>query len=252
MPGKSRKTVIVPHGTDLPPPRPGVRHVKVPLLGIVIADDELRDRIEHRFHWPMILLALAILPLFAIEFVQKPTGWLRWGVDLGFAVIWLAFLVEFVIKVAIAESRFEYCKRNWIDIVIILLPVLRVFRIARLARTSRVFRLRGVGMKFARYALTIILGLSATERFLERVGVKLGRQRKDPLKMTRYQLIDELKKLRKTVDAWEQWYEAQEEYAAKHGGPDFHAPKPEMPEEADEEPEREASAIGDSGAATEA
>ena len=36
------RPAIVPQGTRLPPPRPGVRHVTVVVLGIVIADDEPR------------------------------------------------------------------------------------------------------------------------------------------------------------------------------------------------------------------
>ncbi len=225
----------------MPPPPPGIRYVSVPLLGIVVADDELRDRVEHYFHWPMIVLALAMLPLFALEFVQDTAGWLDWAVSVGFTVIWFAFLIEFIIKVAIAESRFEYCKRNWIDIVIILLPVLRVFRVARLARTTRVFRLRGVGMKLLRYALTIILGLSATERFLERVGLKLGKTREDPLRMTRYKLIDEVKQLRKRVDDWEVWHEAHVEFNREHGVTGFGEPIPDGAVDSDieSEPEQE-------------
>ncbi len=33
------KPAIVPHGTVLPPPGPGVGHVPVALVGIVISDD---------------------------------------------------------------------------------------------------------------------------------------------------------------------------------------------------------------------
>jgi len=236
-----RKPFLVPRGTTLPPPLPGVRHVRVPLWGIVIADDRLRQRVDDRFHWPMIVLALAILPLFLIEFIDKPTGWFQLAVDVGFAIIWLAFVMEFAIKIAIAESRFEYCRRNWIDIVVILLPFLRVFRVARLARTSRVFRLRGVGMKFGRHVLTVVLGLQATERMLQRFGVQMGDRRKDPRRMTRYELMDEVKKLRRQVRSWEAWHEAQKQFLAEHGG----EPLPEGPalddgpETAEDEPPEE-------------
>jgi hypothetical protein len=224
MPQVERKTVFVDRDATLPPPRPGVRYVRVPPRRIVIADDELRRRIDDVFHWPMIILALAILPLFLIEFIEQPTGWLQWAVDIGFAVIWLAFLVEFIIKVSIAESRFQYCRRNWIDIVIILLPALRIFRIARLARTSRLFRLRGVGLKFGRHVLTVLLGMETTERMLDRFGVHLRHERKDPRQMTRYELIDEVKKRRSEADAWEAWYAAIDEHLAVVGAEPLPAP----------------------------
>ena len=113
--------------------------------------------------------------------------------------------------------------------------------LARLARTTRVFRLRGVGMKLARHALTIVLGFSATERLLERVGLKLGAQRRDPMRMTRYQLIDELKRLRKRVDAWEGWYDAQKEYLDARDG----RPLPDGPgaAEAEASPRADAASV---------
>ena len=91
---------IVEHGTELPPPPPGIRYVGVPILGIVIADDDLRQRINRRFHWPMITLALAVLPIIAIEiFLDPPYGtFLWWTKIVGLTVIWFAFTIEFMIK----------------------------------------------------------------------------------------------------------------------------------------------------------
>jgi len=207
---------IVEHGTELPPPPPGIRYVGVPILGIVIADDDLRQRINRRFHWPMITLALAVLPIIAIEiFLDPPYGtFLWWTKIVGLTVIWFAFTIEFMIKILIAECRIEYCKRNWLDIIIIILPVLRPLRVASVARTTRVFTLRGVGMKLLRYVFTIVVGLEATDRFLERIGIKRKKNRRDPINMTRYQLTDEVKKLRKLTDSWEEWYEAQQQFLA--------------------------------------
>jgi hypothetical protein len=234
-----KKRIVVPHGTVLPPPAPGVRYVSVPLVGIVVSDDELRDRVEHRFHWPMIVLALAILPLLAIEVWRQPTGPLKLAIEVGFGVIWLAFVVEFVWKIAIAESRIEYVRRNWFDLVIILLPLLRPLRAFRatqgIARSTRVFRLRGVGMKCARYVFTILIGLKATERLLQRIGLKSSDERKEPERMTRYELMTEVKRLRRRNDAWEQWHEAHEGYVERHGGACYLEPRPQDSEPAGDE-----------------
>ncbi len=201
--------VRVPRGTVLPPPVPGERRVNVRIFGIVVADDLVRDRVDRVFHWPMIVLALAMLPLLLVEFIRKPEGWYQWSLDIGFAIIWLAFVIEFVIKISIAESRIEYARRNWLDLVIILVPVLRPFRAASsVSRTTRVFKLRGIGMKFLKYFFTFIIGFEATDRMLERVGIKLKKELKDPKEMTRYQLMDEVRTRRKSDTAWCEWYEA--------------------------------------------
>jgi len=244
----SRRPLLVSRGRRLPPPRPGVRHVRLPLLGILIADDPLRRRVDGFFHVPMIILALLILPLLVVDYLflydhpEREYSLLWWICCIASSIIWLAFLVEFVLKVTIAESRFEYARRNWIDIVIIMLPFLRPFRAARLARTSRLFRLRGVGMKFARHGLTVLLGLQVTERMLGRFGVKLGPSGKDPRDMTRYQLMDEVKTMRKAVDAWESWYAAHQQYLAETGGEPMPPPPVESAREQSAEGEEQTTA----------
>jgi hypothetical protein len=239
MDEKRAKRVVVPHETVLPPPAPGVRHVRVPLMGIVISDDDLRQRVDHLTHWPMIVLALAILPLLAIEVYRQPTGVLKLAIEIGFGVIWLAFVVEFVWKITIAESRVEYVRRNWFDVVIILLPLLRPLRAFRatqgIARSTRVFRLRGVGMKFARYVFTILIGLKATDRLLQRVGLKSSDERKDAEKMTRHELMREVRRLRRRNDAWERWHAAHERYVEQHGGACYLEPRPLEAGPADDE-----------------
>jgi hypothetical protein len=202
----------------LPPPIPGVRHVRVPRLCIVIADDELRARVDRIFHWPMIVLAFLVLPLLAVElfyldrFPEAERNWVGLLCWIGFTLIWLAFFIEFVIKIAIAECRVEYCRRNWLDLIILVVPALRPLRLTSLVRTSRIFKLRGVGMKAFRYGLALIVGLEAAEPWLQKIGIRKSKQRKDPDRMTRYELMDEVKRLRRVNDQWKAWHEAEQEY----------------------------------------
>ena len=236
--------VIRDRTKKLPPPPPGVRYVPVPLLGLVIADDDTRHRIDRFFHWPMIVVAIVFLPLLLVEFLylnqlrtvdEKTTTEMiiYWGAIVGLAGVWLAFLIEFIVKIAIAESRFEYVRRNWLDVIIILVPVLRPLRIASLAKTSRVFTLRGVGMKMLRYCITIVVGLEATNRMLERVGVRRKDGRTDPRDMTRHQLMHEVLQLRRQLDRWEQWHTATKTFHDAHPSADL--PPPPEPDDVDDE-----------------
>lgn len=235
------RPVVVPLDTDLPPPPPGTRHVRVRGWGIIIADDDLRERVDRRFHWPMILLALAVLPLLAIELLKRPTGRLAFWVDVGFAVIWVAFLVEFVLKIAIAESRWEYVKRNWIDLVIILVPLLRPLRLTSLSRTIRLFKLRGVGLKLLRSAVMLFVSFEVADRLLRRLGIERAEKpkRPPPNKMTRHMLMDEVDALRDRVDQWEAWYGEHTDYLEARGILSYevpHEPEPEPDTEPPSEP----------------
>lgn len=231
----------------LPPPRPGVRHVYVPFYGIVVSDDRVRGRVDKVFHWPMIVLALLVLPLLAYELLEQPQrGSLQWWFSaIGMTIIWFAFVVEFVVKIALAESRVEYVRRNWLDLVIIIVPVLRPLRATAVVRTSRVLKVRGVGLKLLRSLITLLIGLEATDRLKRRLGIDLRAGRRDPTRMTRHQLISEVKRLRRLADAWEAWHESHIDHLDEHG----HDPAerkaeevvPEMPKLEAEQPEAEAT-----------
>jgi voltage-gated potassium channel len=187
----------------------------------------------------MIALALLTLPLLIVDYLyiqealanpeQSPTRGVIWWLTItGLTLIWLAFLVEFAVKIAIAECRIEYVKRNWLDLVIIIIPVLRPLRAAAVARTTRVFTLRGVGFKFCRYVVTLVVGLEATERYLHRLGLKsrLSASERELDRMTRNELMTELKKLRKRNMLWERWHEAEQAYLHQQGHRAFGKPIP--------------------------
>ncbi|MCZ6834890.1 MAG: hypothetical protein O7G85_03880 [Planctomycetota bacterium] len=239
MSDTTKKPVMVRKGHALPPPRPGVRHVHLFVIPvIVISDDILRKHVDRRFHWPMIVLALLMLPLLVVELlVPDKSLWLWWVCWSAMTLIWFAFLIEFVVKITIAECRLEYAKRNWLDIFIILLPALRPLRIASITRTSRLFTLRGVGLKFARYIFTVILGMEATDRLLHRIGLKKNREQKHPDKMTRHQISRELLQLRSLANDWEDWYAMHQAYLEARGVELYEVDRPLI--DALEESERE-------------
>jgi hypothetical protein len=179
--------------------RHGVRTLHLPLFGRIVADDELRQRVERRFQWPMVTLSFVFVGLLGIELLVDPQGWHAWAVDAGFGIVWLAFVVELVVKTTLAESRFEYLRTNWLDLLIIALPMLRSVRAARaLVTMSRSLRLRGAATKLVRVLLPSVIGLKATESLLRRIKV-VRSDEKNPADMTRRELEAEVRRLRKLV-----------------------------------------------------
>jgi voltage-gated potassium channel len=138
-------------GGLLPPLRLGCRsqvrpnHLWLPGLGWREINPRLRQTLERFFSVPMIVFALLVLPLLALEYWEgekiRTEPVLALWLDLGTSAIWLAFAVELILMVAVAERAWRYCLRHWIDLVIVLLPAVELLPLLRLARLGRVLRL---------------------------------------------------------------------------------------------------------------
>lgn len=107
------------------------------------------DKVRRRFEVPILIAALLVVPVIFVE--ERATStvalglaqWVNW-------LIWGAFTAEFVTIVALAERKWSYTRRSWLDLVIILvsfplLPELfasvRLLRLTRLTRVLRIVRL---------------------------------------------------------------------------------------------------------------
>lgn len=168
----------------------------LPGLGWRYVNRRLRKRLERKFSFPMILIALLIMPVLIVEFFLKTQvsqyAWLRLALHVGTGVIWFAFAGEFIVMVSVAEKKLPYCKKNWIDLAIILLPLfsflrsLRVFRamgiaqalrLPQITKLARVYRLRGTTVKVLRALILLdvfyrLIGWDAEKR-IERLEKKL-------------------------------------------------------------------------------
>jgi voltage-gated potassium channel len=179
-----------------PPLRMGGRdHVTgeaiwLPSIGWATVGTDLQLRIERAFSGPMILIALAVLPLLGFEWYLQSRavapGW-KWGVFLRLSeyLIWLAFTIEFIIMLSVSTKKLGYCRQHWIDIVIIILPLIaflrvlrlgRVLRLHHVAKAGRAYRLRGLGIRMFRGVL--LLDLSRL-LFKGDLTVRLGKMREE-------------------------------------------------------------------------
>ena len=148
----------------------------LPRLGWTVVDHELGERMDRTLNIPMILIALAVIPLLALDYYQpehhpivqqlqnsvgKPApaaaplnapalandlpaafAWarlpaVRFATRIGEALIWTAFALEFTVMISIVERKFRYCRQHWIDLLVIVLPLLAFLRSLQLARLAR-------------------------------------------------------------------------------------------------------------------
>ena len=146
------------------------RRVWFPWGGWTPINRELRRRLRRRFTGPIILAALLVLPILAIEYFAARQA--QQNVVLGnllscaAGLIWLAFCVEFIVMVTVADDKLRYCREHWIDLAIILLPMaafaplLRLgwwFRLHQLSRAARLYQLRSALLRVFRTVLLVDL-----------------------------------------------------------------------------------------------
>lgn len=149
----------------------------LPFLGRRPKDLALFEELERRAAVPMLFIALMILPLLAAEFLLKDKvagiPWLGTVLDASAAFIWFAFASEFIVMVSVAEEKLTYCRKHWINLLIILMPllaflrgfqVIRAFRAARSAHLLRMYRMRGLLLRLQQ----ALIALSAIERLMYR------------------------------------------------------------------------------------
>lgn len=200
-----------------PPLRVGARSVAgdwaiwLPWLGWQPVDRELRRRLERFFSVPMILIALLVLPLLAIQYylLQGEDG-AQWGLTLfliiGNTVVWFAFAAEFTLMMSVAKNRLQYCFQHWIDLAIIVLPLLQMvpyLPLLRLIRLSQLYRLQGLTFKLWRAVLLLEVIQRMTGQSLEKRLKRLN----DLMAAKEEELEDlrrEIEELRKRIAAQKQ------------------------------------------------
>jgi voltage-gated potassium channel len=90
-------------------------------------------RWERATDWPLMIAAVVFLVAYAVPVLgpDLPSwlldlcqwlGWITWGI----------FVVDIVVRLALADGRLRYLVRHWYDVLVIALPLLRPLRLLRL------------------------------------------------------------------------------------------------------------------------
>ena len=86
-------------------------------------------RWERATEWPLMIAAIVFLATYAVPILDPdlPTplvdlcGWLSW-------ITWAIFVIDFVVRLALADERVRYLIRHWYDVLVLALPLLRPLR----------------------------------------------------------------------------------------------------------------------------
>lgn len=105
---------------------------------------EQRTVLYHRYskasELPLLILALLMIPLLLAPIVFNMSEVDAGHLDPYDWFIYACFAIDYVIKLYLAPSRLDHVRRNWLDLIILALPLLRPLRIIQGARAFRLIR----------------------------------------------------------------------------------------------------------------
>jgi voltage-gated potassium channel len=150
--------------------------------------DPRSERIARRFE-PMIIVAtLLVVPVLILEETDVGNAWATVAAVANW-VIWLVFLAEVVVMLAVVPNRWRWAREHPLDIAIVVLTppfaasVIQSLRLLRLLRLVRLLRLASLartvfslaGLRYAAFlaVLTLVVGGRAFSA-LEGVSTKDG------------------------------------------------------------------------------
>jgi voltage-gated potassium channel len=148
--------------------------------------DERSERIEKRFERPLLLAAVLTIPVTILQLLPPADPWRTIADALNWA-IWLAFLAEAVVMLAVVPSKARWLREHPVEVAIVVLTppflssvvqstralrLLRLLRFLRLAPLVRaLFTLEGL-----RYAalLALLTALAGGAAFASLENISLG------------------------------------------------------------------------------
>lgn len=187
--------------------------VWVPFVGWRRRTERLEKYLTRLFGGPMIIIALLVLPVVGLEFCLpkqiEARPWLQIALAISSALIWVAFVFEFVVMISVVKKKLVYCRKNWIDLAIVLLPLVsfigaarlgRLMRLKQLTRTAKIYRMRGLALRSWR----AIVALEVIDKLLRRDPVKVEERLLDQIKEKEReieQLRSQLESVRERINA---------------------------------------------------
>ncbi|HEX2040415.1 MAG TPA: potassium channel family protein [Acidimicrobiales bacterium] len=99
------------------------------------------ERFERAVELPLLVLAVVMVPLLVLPVAVDLSPGAEQAVVAADWFVWAAFAFEYIVRLALTERRWRFVRREWPDLLIVVLPFLRPLRLVRSARALRALRL---------------------------------------------------------------------------------------------------------------
>ena len=129
-----------------------------------IATERLRllVQLERLLERPMIVLSIGWVILAVLELTRGLTP----AAQSLTTAIWIAFILDFGLKLLIAPKKATFLRKNWITTLSLALPAFRLLRLGRAFRAARLLR----GLRVAKFLSSMNRGMRALRRSMRRHG----------------------------------------------------------------------------------
>lgn len=89
------------------------------------------DRWSKLMEWPLTIAALLFMVAYAGQIIAHPSGVIGVLAEACIWITWAVFLVDYIVRLVIAEHRWRWFRRHLLDLAIVVLPMLRPLRLMR-------------------------------------------------------------------------------------------------------------------------
>jgi voltage-gated potassium channel len=102
--------------------------------------EEALQKFERSTSWPMLILALAIIPIIVAPMVADLSPSTISALNAADWLIWAAFAVEYLVRLTIVPKKMYFVIHHPLDLIVVAVPFAQPLRIIRSVRVLRVFR----------------------------------------------------------------------------------------------------------------
>ena len=119
----------------------------------------------------MLLLAVAFLIAYAWPVLDREMDPdLRSGMTVLSWTVWVAFVIDFAVRMVLVENKRKYALSHWYDVALVILPFLRPMRLLRLLAFARILN-RSAESSLVGRVSTYVLGVVVIATGLGAVAV---------------------------------------------------------------------------------
>jgi voltage-gated potassium channel len=120
--------------------------------------------------WPLMILALVFLVAYSVQVIGNFSGDSAAVIELIIWFTWAAFVIDYVVNLALAPHRGKWFIRHIHDLIILALPMLRPLRLLRLVTLLRVMN-RVASSELRGRILTYVLGSALLLTYVSALAV---------------------------------------------------------------------------------